>query len=428
MTGAFQRIAKDMATVIPSIRSNDVGSDDAAPLKGLRVLDMSRALAGPYGTLILGDLGAEIIKIEPYPEGDQNRRHQQRVGGESLNFMSVNRNKKSVVLNLKTDRGRALFHDLVKVSDVVYENFRAGVLEDLKLDHGTLAQINPKIITCSVSGFGQTGPLKEFPAYDLIIQALGGGMSFTGEPGRPPVRSGIPIADLGGGVFGAVGILAALHARQQTGKGSRIDISLLDVQLSMLVYYAAWFLNLGILPQPVGAGHPANVPYNAYRTKDGYIAIAARDQKFWRILCERLGLAALLTDERFVDEHARRTNRTEVERRLEEQLGRRTTGEWTEILHDIPCASVNSIEQALVMPHTAARDMVISVDHPTGGRLQFAGNPIKVDGFNERYEPPPLLGEHTAEVLEQYCGVCRDECLALEVAGVVRMHRPTAVP
>jgi crotonobetainyl-CoA:carnitine CoA-transferase CaiB-like acyl-CoA transferase len=396
------------------------GQGGTAPLAGLRVLDLSRALAGPYGTLVLGDLGAEIIKIEPYPDGDQNRRHKQRVGGESLNFLSVNRNKQSVVMNLKSDRGRALFYDLVKVSDIVYDNFRPGVLERLGLDYDTLSEINPRIISCSVSGFGHSGPLAQSPAYDLIIQALSGAMSFTGEPGRPPVRSAIPIADLGGGMFGAIGILAALQSRHQTGRGARIDISLLDVQISMLVYYAAWYLNQGIEPQPVGAGHPANVPYNVYPTKDGYIAIAARDQKFWTILCQKLDLADFVEDKDYIDEHARRDNRDALEAILVEHLTRRSTEEWLGILSGIPCSPVNSVGQALNLAQVKDRNMVIELDHPTAGALRFAGNPVKIGGMQEASAPPPRLGEHTETVLRSLLGLGAQECAELIRSGVIR--------
>jgi len=375
-------------------------------LAGVRILDLTRALAGPYCALILGDLGAEIIKIEAVTgRTDVTSPHSYK--GQDSYFMSVNRSKKSVTLDLRTDKGRDVFYDLVKVSDVVLDNFRPGVLERLKADYDTLNKLNPRIICCSISGYGSSGPYRNLPAYDLVAQAISGSMSITGEPGRPPVRSGVAIGDQGAGMFAAHGILAALYARGQTGKGCKVETSLLEAMIAQLAYEASLYLLTGVVPEPVGAGHRFLPFYNAFRTSDGYLTVAAINK--FPALCRALGREDLVNNRRYAN-HETGEHRDELIAIMQEVFLTKTTDEWLKILHenDVPSGPVNTLDKALKDPQVLDRDMVVTVDHTLGGQIQQTGNPIKISTtppeLRRKFQSPPTLGEHTTDVLSDVLG------------------------
>ncbi len=395
------------------------------PLDGIRVLDLTRVLAGPYCTMLLGFLGAEVIKVEDPQGGDPSRTASLYFDrGLSAFFASGNASKKSVTLNLKTPRGRDILLGLAGRCDICVENFRPGVADRLGVGPATLRQANARLITCSISGFGSWGPYRDYPAFDLTVQAMAGGMSLTGEPGRPPVKMGVPVGDLGGGVFGAYGILAALYERERTGRGTHVDIAMFDVQLSLLNYHAQYFLASGVNPEPVGSAHPNTVPYQAFRTLDGYLAVAILGaERFWPRFCEAIGLPGVGRDPRFA------TNRRRVEEKatlvpiLEARLAERTTGEWMEALiqAEVPCAPVNRVAEALASPQTAAREMLQMVPHPTAeGAITLLGNPVKIAGHEDiPLGPPPLLGQHTEEVLRDLLGYGPPVIVDLRAAGII---------
>ncbi|HSB73499.1 MAG TPA: CoA transferase [Candidatus Methylomirabilis sp.] len=395
------------------------------PLHGVRVLDLTRVLAGPYCSLLLGFLGAEVIKIEEPEGGDPSRSASLYFDrGLSAFFISGNACKKSVTLNLKSPRGREILFALADRCDIFVENFRPGVADRLGLGPATLRQSNPRLITCSVSGYGSWGPYRDHPAFDLTVQAMSGTMSLTGEPGRPPVKMGVPVGDLGGGVFGAYGVVAALYQRDRTGRGSHVDIAMFDVQLSLLSYHAQYYLTSGVNPEPVGSAHPNTVPYQAFQTRDGYLAVAILGaERFWPRFCEAIGLPEMGRDPRFA------TNVRRVEQKgvlvpiLEIRMAERTTWEWMEILAnaEVPCAPVNRVAQALALPQAAARGMLQSVPHPSGdGTITLVGNPVKMEG-NEGapVAPPPLLGQHTEEVLRDLLGYQAATIEELRGSGVI---------
>jgi crotonobetainyl-CoA:carnitine CoA-transferase CaiB-like acyl-CoA transferase len=374
-------------------------------LSGIRILDLSRVLAGPYGTLLMGDLGAEIIKIEDPREGDPTRNiTRKRIQGEDPYFLGLNR-KKSITLNLTTPRGREIFHRLVKVSDVVYDNYRPDVLEKLGMDYETLKKVNPKIIACSISGFGHTGPMKYRPAFDLTLQAMGGAMSITGEPGRPPVRLGLPMGDLAGGMLAAYAICAGLFHRERTGEGLKIDLSLLDCQVSLLTYMAQYYFFDGIVPGPIGSGHQSIVPYQAFKTQDLWIVVAVFVEKFWPKFCKVLELEDLISDPRFSKNQVRLQNRDTLIPILERAILKWKGEDLLQRLdeEDVPAAPVNTLDRILSDPQILARSMVVEMDHPKAGKFKSVGNPVKVSlGAEEKFQPPPLLGQHNESI---YCGL-----------------------
>ena len=375
-------------------------------LEGLRVLDLTRALAGPYGSLILGDLGAEIIKVEAIgSRKDVTGPYSYK--GQDAYFMSVNRSKKSITLDVRKDEGREILYDLVKKSDVVYDNFRPGVLERLKIDYNTLKKVNSKIICCSITGYGSKGPYRSRPAYDLVVQARSGAMSITGEEGRPPVRSGIAVADQGAGMFAAHGILAALYRRERTGEGSKVETSLLENMMALIAYETGLYFSSGEVPGPVGAGHRTLALYDCFETTDGYVTIAAI-MKFPN-LCKALSREDLLKDPRFSDKEMQ-NHKADLLPILKEVFRTKTTEEWLRLLDDadIPCGPVNTLDQALADPQVLATDMVVKVDHTLGGQIKQTGNPIKISTtpseLRKKFLSPPTIGEHTSKVLSQLLG------------------------
>lgn len=379
-------------------------------LDGIRILDLTHMLSGPYAGMILADLGAETIKVEPL--GGEGTRAllagdpKHSFHGMGAYFITLNRSKKSICVDLKQAEGRAVFHDLVRVSDVVLDNFSAGVTAKLGIDHAHLSAINERIITCSVSGFGQDGPNYLRPAFDQVVQGIGGGMSITGESAERPMRSGIPIGDLAGGMFAVMGVLAALQARSRHGRGQHVDISMLDCQISMLNYMATMHLMSGENPEPLGNGHFVHVPYNTYRTADGFIIVAVIFDSFWERLVELLDVAEF-REAKYRHQPGRLADKAAIDARLNEIFATQGTAHWVERLTSVrvPCAPVNRFSEALSDPQVRHRGMVVEIPHPQGGAVQAPGNPIKlsVDAGAE-YGAPPLLGQHTRAVLADLLG------------------------
>ena len=392
------------------------------PLEGVRVLELGQIIAGTYGSQVLSDLGAEVIKIET-PEGDLGRIPSVApYRGLSGLFLTFHRNKQSIVINLKNTDGCKLFYDLVKVSDVVIDNFRPGVLERLAIDYPILSKINPRIIQCSVTGFGSSGEYKDYPALDLNIQAISGHMAITGEPGRPPVRVGVPLADISGGIYASKGILAALYEREHTGKGRRIEISMFDTMLHLLTYIGTMWLTNGEVPKPPGSAHDYSVPWQAFATSDGYVVVATRQENFWKKLCAVLEHADLADDPLFADNATRVKNRKVVIPRLEEIFRTRTAADWLKRLRDagVPAAPVNNVDAAFAEPPVVEREMIVEYDHPQVGKVRLPGNPIKMDGMGETISnPAPMLGEHTDAILKSLLHLSAQEITALRASGAV---------
>ncbi len=392
-------------------------------LAGFRILDISQNLAGPFGGMFLGDMGAEVIKVEP-PVGDSVRRTPPYFyGDDSAYFWSVNRNKKSVVIDLKNPQGLKVFYDLVSRADVVFESFSPGVSERLKVDYKDLKVINPRIVYCSVSTFGHTSPYRDRPGYDLIVQAMSGGMSITGEPGREPVRAGIPIGDLMGGTLAVNGILAALLARERTGQGRKIDVALLDGQLCLLTYIGQYFLHSGKIPGPIGSGHQSNVIYGALKTKDIRIVVVAHSDQYFARLCQALGKPEWAGDERFATRAARLKNKPLLTSMIEDILQTRTGDEWLKKLHEyeVPAGPINTLDRILNDPHLPARGMIVEVEGRSGEKVKMVGNPFtRSDMVVEKFTPPPKLGEHTREVLSGLLGYSPEKIDLLAKDGAIR--------
>lgn len=395
-------------------------------LDGLRVLDLTHMLSGPYAAMMLADLGAETIKVEPPGEGEGTRkllasdpRHSRH--GMGAYFLTLNRNKQSVTLDLKSPRGQEIFARLVAASDVVIYNFAAGVAARLHIDHATLAAINPRIVTCSITGFGETGPHRDWVSFDLVAQGTGGGMSITGQPGDPPTRSGIPIGDLGGSVMGVIGVLAALQARATTGAGQHVDISMQDAQVSLLNYMATMYFLSGDVPGPLGNGHFVHVPYGTFPTQDGWIIIAVIFDVFWAHLMRIVELPELDTEANR-GQPGRWADRARINEALAAQLVTRPSAYWLERLRAarIPCAPVNDFAAALHDPQTVARNMVVRVPDGHGDVVAMPGNPIKLSATGDDvFTAPPRLGEHTDQVLGALAGLDAAALAALRHDGVI---------
>ena len=377
------------------------------PLDGVRVVDLTQVMGGPFCTMQLGDLGADVIKVEP-PHGDLSRSMGgaalRMPGGDHAPFFALNRNKRSIVLDLATDPDRAVFMALVRTADVLVESFRPGVTRRLGVDYDTLAPQNPRLIYASISGFGQTGPYAGRPGFDLIAQGMSGIMSVTGEPNGNPVKCGVPIADLAVGLFAVTGVLAALIARGTTGRGQHIDTSLFESALAMAVWETTEYWATGEAPHAFGSAHRLSAPYQAFRTTDGFITLAALTQAQWRALCLTLDREPLATDPRFETNAARMANRSALVTEIESALGARTTDDWVARLlaAGVPAGPIRDFAQVFDDPHTQARRMIEEVDHPVAGRLRTLGFPLKMSDTPPRIRrAPPLLGEHTAEILRE---------------------------
>jgi crotonobetainyl-CoA:carnitine CoA-transferase CaiB-like acyl-CoA transferase len=399
----------------------------AGPLSGIRVLDLTRVLAGPFCSMVLGDLGAEIIKIEDCNGGDMMRDAPPAVADLSHYFLAVNRNKKSVALNLKTTEGREIFLRMLSDADIVLENFRPGVMDSLGLSVPSLRERNKRIIVCSISGFGQTGSLKDAPAYDIIAQAMSGVMGINGEAGGGPLRMGIPMGDIGGGLWALVGVLSALQHRHSSGEGLHVDISLLEGLIAQLGYMSQLYFFNGQSPTAVGNGHQSVSPYGCYPVRDGDVVVAAMTPQFFENFCHTTGREELLSDPRFIDTAARKQNRLALEAIVADIMKAHTRAEWTAIFErgDVPCAAVLAVGEALEQPIVRERDFIKTVDHPMAGPLRVVDNPVRYTGrfTQERHAAPPGYSEHTAEILKGL-GFGEEELLSLEQRGVIKITQP----
>lgn len=373
------------------------------PLTGIRVIDLTRVLAGPYCTLMLLDQGAEVIKVEP-PEGDDARQIGPFINGKSAYFMSLNRGKQSIALNLKSDDDRRVFEDLLETADVLVENYRAGTMEKLGYGWETLHARYPRLIYAAASGFGHTGPYAPRPAYDMVVQAMGGIMSVTGHPGGPPTRVGSSIGDIAAGIFTAFGVSTALYDRTATGEARKVDVAMLDCQVAILENAIARYAATGESPGPLGARHPSIAPFEAYATKDSHVVIAAGNDGLFERLTNALGMVDLPGDPRFSSNDLRCQNVEALKTALEATLNTHPTEHWLSILEDagVPCGPINDVAQALNDPQIQARNMVVTVDDPVTGVLQMAGNPIKVSGVPDPKTrgPVPDLDGNREEILK----------------------------
>lgn len=392
-------------------------------LEGIRVLDLSRALAGPYCTMMLGDMGAEIIKLEIPGTGDEARHYGPPFQeGESSYFLSVNRNKLSITLNLKDPRGKEIFRELAKKSDVLVENFRPGTMEELGLGYDSLKGLNPKLIYCAITGFGPKGPDSQRPGYDLIAQGMGGIMSVTGPIGGPPYRVGIAQADITAGMFAAYGIMVALFHRERSGQGQKVETSLFQSQIAQLTFQAGRFFATGESPRPQGNQHPLIAPYESFKTKDGHINIAVGNNALWSTFCKVMGLESYEKDPRFDTNPKRVQNRPALVEIIEERTVKFTTEELRKILDGagIPNGPVWTVGEALAAPQTIALGMVQELEHPRAGRIKVTGIPVNLSSTpGSLRQPPPLLGQHTEEVLSKLLGMDPREIQELRQKGVI---------
>ena len=397
------------------------------PLNGVKVIDLTHMLAGPYAGMVLADLGAEVVKVEPLGSGEMTRGLLKNDPNYSFKnfgayFLTLNRNKKSVSIDLKNKKGLEVFYDLVRSADVVLNNFSAGVVSKLKIDFENLSSINPKIITCSITGFGETGPHSTRPAYDQIVQAYSGGMSITGKDAKSPTRAGIPIGDLGSGLYSVVGILSALYSREKTQKGQHIDLSLLDVQISLLTYMATMQTLSGIDPEPIGNAHFVHVPYNSFTTSDGFVVIAVITDEFWQSLKSVVNIGSL-DDSKFDSSIDRLKNQAFIEDELNKVLSTQTSDHWIDKLNKakVPCAPINKFSDALNDEQVKHRNMIVEVEHPDGGFVKMPGNPVKMSYTNEEsYSSPPHLGTDTREILKNWSKYEDDKIESLENEKIIQ--------
>jgi crotonobetainyl-CoA:carnitine CoA-transferase CaiB-like acyl-CoA transferase len=393
-----------------------------APLAGLRVIDFTRILAGPFGSQFLGDMGAEVIKVEEPAKGDDTRGWPPFVAGEATYFLSVNRNKKSLTVNMKAPEGVAILEKLIARSDVVLENFRPGTMERLGLGYGKLRRINPRLVYCSISGFGESGPEASRPGYDLIVQGESGLMDITGFADGPPVKVGNSIADLVSGMAAAQGVTLALLARDRSGRGQKVEIGMLDVMASLLTYQAGLYWNAGGRPARRGNQHPSIVPYEVFRAQDAYLTLGVANNSLWERTCRALDRGDLVRDPRFDTEANRVTHRDMLIPMLNEILGARPADEWLERLEKagVPAGKIKTVAEVCESPHLKARGMVVKLPHPKAGSITVMGVPIRLhDTPGAASVPPPLLGQHTDEILTRLLRIPRGRVERLRAAGVV---------
>lgn len=393
------------------------------PLRDLVVLDLSRVLAGPYCTMVLADMGARVYKIEHPEGGDDSRAFGPFVGAESAYFMSLNRNKRSLTMNLKHPRSKELFLAMTRRADVVVENFRPGAMERLGLGYEQLREQNPRIIYAAVSGFGHTGPYAQKPCYDIVAQAMGGLMSITGHPGGPPTRVGASIGDITAALFAAIGILAAVHERAVSGLGQKIDVSMMDCQVAILENAVARFLTSGEIPDRIGNRHPSIAPFSAFAASDGYVIVAAGNDSLWVRLCQVLGRPDLAADERFATNGLRTANWDQLEPLLAAAFAGRAVEVWLTDLEaaGIPCGPINDVAQVIADPQTKARRMVQMVDHPVAGPVSVTASPIKMSrtAVDEVFAAAPALGADTDQALAELLGLDAEAIAGLRRAGAI---------
>lgn len=391
------------------------------PLEKLRVLDLTRVLSGPFCTMMLADLGAEVIKIEA-PTGDDSRGNPPFINGESTYFMSLNRGKRSIAINLKTEQGKDILRRMVPQADVLVENFRPGTMDKLGLGYDSIKGLNPKLIYCAISGFGQNGPYKNRPAYDVVVQAMSGIMSITGQAGGPPTRVGASIGDITAGLFGSTAILAALEQRHETGKGQYIDIGMLDCLVAVLENAIVRYYATNTNPEPVGNRHPVATPFDVMKTKDGFIIIAIQNNSLWERFCKTIHSPQLFGDSRFSTNSLRTEHEPVLKALLEEILQTRTTQEWMDdfVKDGIPCGPLNKISDVVGDPQIQEREMIVELrGHPTAGAIKVAGIPIKFSDTKLSAEiPAPVLGQHSEEILQEF-GFTSEEIQALHQAGAI---------
>ena len=377
------------------------------PLKNLLVVDLTRVLVGPYCTMILSDLGARVIKVEAPEIGDDSRKFGPFIENYSAYFMSLNRGKESIALNLKNNDDKKIFEKILAKADILVENFKPGTLEKWGYGWKEVSKKYPKLIYASASGFGQTGPLRELPAYDMVVQGMGGLMSVTGQPNTEPTRVGTSIGDITAGLFTAIGINAALYDRQKTGKGTFIDVSMLDCQIAILENAIARYLAKNEIPEPMGSRHPSITPFEAFKTKDSYIIIAAGNDKLFKNLCNVLQIQEISTDERFSTNSLRSENVDQLKKIIEEKLSLKTTDEWIKEMEQlkIPCGPIFNIKQAVENPQIQERNMIISSFHKKIGEFKSAGNPIKLSTYKDEKTRGdiPDLDEHREKIIKEFC-------------------------
>jgi len=397
--------------------------DVPGPLAGIRVLDLTRALSGPFATMILGDLGADVIKLEDTWHGDDTRRWGPPFQGDDASyFLSINRNKRGLSVNLKDPQGRQVAQRLALATDIMLENFRPGTAARLGLGYQELSERNPRLIYASISGYGQTGPSAALPGYDAVAQAISGMMSVTGEADGEPVRSGTSLADVGAGMYAVIGILAALHARESTGRGQQVDIALLDGQLSWLTYVAGKYFATGVTPGRFGSAHESVAPYQVFPTADEPLMVAVGSDGLWRRFTAATGLDELTDDPRYATNPARVSHRDTLVPAITKALAARGCVEWADLLNaaGVPAGPVNTVPAALEQPQVAAREMVVEVEHPVAGTLKMLGSPLKLSGQPVSFRrPPPTLGQHTDQVLAE-AGYTAAEITGLRDAGIIR--------
>jgi crotonobetainyl-CoA:carnitine CoA-transferase CaiB-like acyl-CoA transferase len=390
------------------------------PLAGLRVLDLSQVMAGPFCCMLLGDMGADVIKVEPPGVGDQTRKSMgfRMKGEDSPGFLALNRNKRSITINLKSDAGRKVFYRLVKTADVLVENSRPGVASRLGIDYGTLSAINPRLVYASISGFGQTGPWSQRPGFDLIAQAMSGVISAMGLPGAEPVKSGVPIGDLGAGLFATYGILSALIGRNATGRGQYIDTSLFDAVLALSVWETTELWATGRSPGPLGTANRMSAPYQAFSGSDGKFVVGAANQRLWLKFCDVIGRPELIEDPRYLDNKDRVAHRDILAQELAPTLAKRPAAEWVEafLAAGVPAGPINTYVEAFDNEHARSRQATIEIEHPVEGKFKALGFAVKMSGPGPTVRmPPPLLGEHTRSIIAEI-GLDRERA-ELERAG-----------
>ena len=401
-------------------------------LEGVRILDLSRATAGPFATGLLADLGATVIKVED--PGSTDRQHRAvldnyiadeysfQIGDIGTHFLALNRNKESIALKMRSEKGRAILCDLVRISDVVFSNYRAGVEKKMGIDFESLSKINPRIITCAINGFGETGPLADRASFDTIAQAMGGGMSLTTDASGGPIRPAIPYGDLGAGLYAVVGILSALYGREKTGKGQEVHTSILDGQIYFLTYIITDYFASGKVWGPAGIGQRSDATHSWYKCKDGrYIVTAAAQDKWFEAMCRVIGRDDLIADPRFSQANIRARNRKDLLAILTEAFLAKTAAEWDSLLSqaDVPCGPINTIDQAVADPQVLHQEMVVSFPHPKGGEFKAAGNPIKIRGNEQVRMAPLVLGGHTLKYLRDVLGYPEKDLAELKSQGVI---------